>query len=800
MADMCHAYSLATLIAGDKKRVSRVSVIALLLNCTGVAFAEERANEPPAREAVETTPQPAKAPKPNADEPEDSETVDGAPASQKREQAAASKLPPVPAPAAQSATRANPAGSASLEQQAPSHAKPAPVAPAARPTPPTRPPAASAAAQSSPADEQTSVEDSELEVVSVVVVGAPLGLTEPAGSYDVTTRRGLQDEHPNDTYELFNKTPGVSLSRYGQGIINTDIAIRGFAGDGTTPHAKLLIDGIPAHLHNGYGELDQMFSLGIGSIAVFKGTSDVRYGRFNTAGNYNVTSRSDLTTEFQATLGSFRSVEAQAYSGVDLGPVTQHLFVGFRRSSGYRDQSELEKYTASGRWRLALGDTGSLTFSGRFSGYDAESPGYLSAEEAAEEPRSSAPFADQDGGEKSTEHLSLHWEQGFFDEQLQVNAKLYRQAFERQRWVRFSEAGSLQERFDDQSQVGGIANAAWKPTEDWNITAGLNLQSEDVIEQRFGTIGQSRLRDTANTIRNFDHDLQSYGGYLSVENTLFNRLRWSVGLRADGFGGDLTSTDAEGESTEADIVDYDVILQPKVNVTAMVVDGLFVIANYGRSFQSPFGSALYAIEGTTRSTEYSVNDGWEVGAKVDLDVGLQARVSYWQQIASNEFVSVDGENQNVGKTSRSGVEGVVSWTPLQGLLLWGNLSLTVSEITEPGEDASETEGNRLRSVPDFTTSFGARYDISRNFFVGTHADGQGSYFVNEANEGGTFGDYLIVHAEGGYHDDNNRVQLQVNNLLNSDLEYVFDFSADGTATIHAPGTGFNANVSYTRTF
>ena len=80
-----------------------------------------------------------------------------------------------------------------------------------------------------------------------------------AGSYDITTRDQLQDEHPNDTLELFNKTPGVSLSRYNQGIINTDVAIRGFAGDGTTPHAKLLIDGIPSHLHNGYGELDQLF-------------------------------------------------------------------------------------------------------------------------------------------------------------------------------------------------------------------------------------------------------------------------------------------------------------------------------------------------------------------------------------------------------------------------------------------------------------------------------------------------------------------------------------------------------------
>ena len=193
------------------------------------------------------------------------------------------------------------------------------------------------------------------EIDTVLVIGSRFGDTGGlnrgvlAGSYDVTTREELQDEHPNDTLELFNKTPGVSLSRYNQGIINTDVAIRGFAGDGTTPHAKLLIDGIPSHLHNGYGELDQLFPLGIGSIEVFKGTSDVRHGRFNTAGNYYVTSRTDEATELQATYGSFESFEGQAYSGIKIGALTQNLFAGYRRTNGFRDHSDTSKYSVSGR-------------------------------------------------------------------------------------------------------------------------------------------------------------------------------------------------------------------------------------------------------------------------------------------------------------------------------------------------------------------------------------------------------------------------------------------------------------------
>ena len=59
---------------------------------------------------------------------------------------------------------------------------------------------------------------------------------------------------------------------------------------------------------------------------------------------------------------------------------------------------------------------------------------------------------------------------------------------------------------------------------------------------------------------------------------------------------------------------------------------------------------------------------------------------------------------------------------------------------------------------------------------------------------------MLANAQAGWANDNHRVQLQANNLFDSFYEYVFDFSEDGTATIHAPGAGVNVNVSYTRLF
>jgi iron complex outermembrane recepter protein len=171
-----------------------------------------------------------------------------------------------------------------------------------------------AAAVSSPllANPNPNPEPAELDSIVVIGKQAKPDSAGLAGSVDVIGRDELANERVDDTMELFTKVPGVYISRYNQGLINTDIAIRGFAGDGETPHAKLLIDGIPGNLHNGYSELDQLFPLSIESIQVYKGTSDPRVGLFNIAGNYRVQTRQDTdVVEVDASIGSYSAKELQ---------------------------------------------------------------------------------------------------------------------------------------------------------------------------------------------------------------------------------------------------------------------------------------------------------------------------------------------------------------------------------------------------------------------------------------------------------------------------------------------------------
>lgn len=648
-------------------------------------------------------------------------------------------------------------------------------------------PASLAAAAPSNSSDAQSAE----KLDTVVVIGerdsrrADGGL---AGSLDTITRSALEYEHVDDTSELFNKLPGVYLSRFNQGMINSDISIRGFSGDGETPHAKLLIDGIPSNLHNGFSEMDQLFPIGIESITVFKGTSDPTVGLFNIAGNYRIDTRADVgTREIEASVASFDTRELQGYAGFKHGALKHSYFAGYREAGGYRDHTDLEKYTLSGRWSYALGEKTSLALIARAAGYEGDAPGYLTKEESRRVPQSSADYANQDGGEKSTRHASLHFDHRFGDS-VALSAKAYVQTFERERWVRFSPAAALQNRYDDQDQRGAIATVAWDIDQRWTLDGGVDAEFQDVIEQRFGTIGQARVRNPANVLRNRAYTFDVMGAFARIGMRDDNRYGWNLAVRADRIDGDYTQFSAAGVPSTREIYRFGTIVQPKFNGFVNIGDELQLFANAGRSFQHPFGADAYTA-GDRGARAVSVNDGWELGAKWRPIVALELRLSYWEQKAKDEFVVVDGTAQNVGRTGREGIDLAFNWNAGERWYVWGNLTTVDSRIVRPAQSREALVGNALRGVPTRTGSLGVDFDPNDAITARVHLDHQGDYYVNEANLGGRFGAYTLAHASLDWRLGWGTLGFQVHNLFDRYYEYVFDFSENGTGTIHSPGDG-----------
>jgi iron complex outermembrane recepter protein len=634
---------------------------------------------------------------------------------------------------------------------------------------------------------------------TVVVVGeAPAEAPDAAlsGSLDVVSRSELSYEHVDDTSELFNKLPGVYLARYNQGIINSDISIRGFSSDGETPHAKMLIDGIPVNLHNGFGEMDQLFPIGIESITVFKGTSDARVGLFNIAGNYRIGTRRDLAREVEIALGSFNAREAQGYFGFEHGALQHSYFGGYRRAEGYRDHTDVRKHAFGGRWSYAFNDNTNLEFIARVAGYEGDAPGYLTRAQSRDTPRASAAFANQDGGEKDTRHLSLHLDHQF-NESLAFSAKVYDQTFERERWVRFTPAAALQNRYDDQHQRGAIATLAWDIDARWRIDGGVDVELQDVIEQRFGTVGQARIRNPNAVLRNRDFEFDTTGAFVRVGMREGDRYGWNIAVRADRIDGDYTQFNAAGVPSTRKIYRFGTIVQPKFNGFFKIGETLNLFANAGRSFQHPLSADAFTA-GARNTRDVSINDGWEVGTSWRPSDMFELRLSYWAQDAKDEFVIVDGTAQNVGRTERDGIDLAFNWNPSERWYVWGNFTTVDGRITRPADNRRAFIGNRLRSVPETTGSLGVNFDASDAVTVRMHVDHQGDYYVNEANLGGRYGDYTLAHASLDWRFGRATLGVQVNNLFDRYYEYVFDFSENGTDTVHSPGDGraFGVSLKY----
>jgi iron complex outermembrane receptor protein len=635
--------------------------------------------------------------------------------------------------------------------------------------------------------------ETELETVVVIGSTADAAVSGLAGSLDVIDRAEISYEHVDDTLELLSRIPGVYLARYNQGVINTDVSVRGFAGDGATPHAKLLIDGIPSNLNNGYNELDQMFPLGIGAVEVFKGTSDARYGLYNIAGNYSVRSRDDVATEVEATLGSFETRELQGYLGREDGSLRHSYFAGYRRAEGYRDHTDLEKFVVSGRWAFDVSSRSTAGLAARYSGYEGDSPGYLTGDVARAAPRSSASYADQDGGRKRIGVVSAHYDTHFGDG-FQWGVAGYGQRFERERWVRFSEAGAIQNRYGEERHIGATSTLRWRPAGPWSFAWGVDAETQEVIEQRFGTVGQTRERDMANVLRNWDFSFDNVGTFLHVEHAPGPMLRWNLGLRADWIDGDFVQFSAAGVPTPRTIYDFGAVIQPKLNVFFQPVDRLTLFANAGRSFQHPFGADAFTT-GSTGARDVSINDGWELGGKWSPVVALDLRLSVWRQQAKDEFVVVDDTAQNVGSTDRRGADLAASWQAHERVGLWASYTRIDTEVVTPADSGLANVGNELRGIPRYTTAFGATVKLASAWTARMRVDGRGGAYANEANLGGRFGGYTLLNASVDYETGWGGLSLQLNNITDRYHEYVYDQSVDGTDIIHSPGDGINGSLT-----
>ena len=610
-----------------------------------------------------------------------------------------------------------------------------------------------------------------------------------SSSVDIMNADKIQNQNVLTSYDLFQRMPGVQITQFNQGITTGKLSFRGFNGEGNINGVKLLIDGIPSNTNDGNMPfIDALFPLDIESIEVVRGTNDPRYGLHAIAGNANVsTALGGNYLKGRTSYGSFNTHDIQTGAGYEKNGFTQNYSVSYRSTDGYRDHATSDKKSFSGKWFYAPESKKyKVGLIARWSDAIAQEPGYLTLAQSRANPTQSMPHNASDGGTRDVGQLSGHLDVNLKDN-LFWSTKSYANIYNDQRFVRFSQNVRQQERDGNELQYGGTTSLTYSPKiawlNDFSLETGLDTQLQDNKSTRYTTNNTIRSATT----RNQAFDFNVYGGYLTAKIKPFKWLSLTPGFRADRIEGDYTNL--LNNKTYA-INDYGTIWQPKFGAVITPLEGYSLYGNWGRTFQVAVGTGTYLTNPNPLNVAPSINEGWEVGVKLEPVDWAEGRVAYWKQSATNEssrvLNSANNDSTQIGATDRQGVDVQVKIKPFKPVSLWTAYSIQEAIVTKPPSNPALI-GTQISNTPNHIFSGGIDYQVTPKLKSTLWTTGQGSYYTDPANANGKFGDYALLNLDLGYQVNKIvDVQMQFKNLTNTYWEYVWH---DGAQTLHSPGDG-----------
>ena len=577
--------------------------------------------------------------------------------------------------------------------------------------------------------------------------------------------------------------PGV-LARDRQNYAQDEqFSIRGFGARSTfgVRSIRLFVDGIPATLPDGQGQLSD-FDLSMGGrLEVLRGPFSVLYG--NAAGGVVQLWTAPGTAAAKTTLGMYAgSHDAFRYSADTrgmLGDVDYNVAVGQFLAGGYRQHSRVNRQTAHARFGIPLGDHRKLTVVlDRFDQPRAEDPMGLTRAQLDADPRQASPAALQYDTRKSIlqNQLGLVYDQQLgHDDQLHGTVYVGRRDITQYLSIpkavqanplypggvvapdtnyggldlRWTHEGQLLGR-DTEFVLGGGGDGQWQRRLGYQNFAGNML----------GVQGALR-RDEDDDVGNVDAYAQWYW-YVAEQWSLL------LGLRHDGVHfdeHDFYITPANPDNSGH--VDYSATT-PVLGMLFRPLDNLQFYASFGRGFETPtFDELGYRSDGqpglafNLRATR---SNNEEAGVKWQPMPALDVEVAAFRADTRNELAVDTSENgrstyRNVGAARRQGVEWSMNgrfapqwriaagFTHLQAVFRSRFLACAGTPCASP--NVPVPHGARIPGVPGNYGSLRLEHGGELEWQEGITFTGAGSVVANDTNTARAAG-YGLVGIDVAY--------------------------------------------------
>lgn len=624
--------------------------------------------------------------------------------------------------------------------------------------------------------------------------------------------------------EVLAGVPGI-LARDRQNYAQDEqISIRGF-GSRTTfgvRSIRVYMDGIPATLPDGQGQVSAFNLDSADRIEVLRGPFSVLYG--NAAGGVIQLYTADGTPTPQTTLGvyggSYDSFRFMADTRGTVGPVDYNIAASEFLSGGYRAHSRVRRESDNAKFGIDLGQQRKLTVVlNRINQPDTQDPLGLTRTQMEQDPRQATAVAALYNTRKSAEQNQVGV---IYDQTISPSDQWRAMAYYGHRTITqylsiptFVQKNPLQSggvispatnyggadlRWTHRGQLGGGAyEAVLGASGDYQIQRRTGY--ENFIGSTLGVKGKLR-RNEHDNVNNVAEYAQFYWHFVPQWALLLGLRHDTVRFTEHDFYITPNNPDDSGHVTYT-------ATTPVLGLQYRATDDLRVYASYGRGFETPSYNELgYRTDGQAglafdlrpaRSNNYELGAKWQATRALEFDAAL------FRADTSNELAVATNTNgratyRNAGRTRREGVElsatGELApdwrlsagYTHLRARFEDGYLACTGSPCTVPTTPVAA--GSRIPGVPEDYGSLRLEHGNGTGWREGVTLTGIGPVVVNDFNTDRAAG-YALVDVDAGYTfalGDSTRLDLsaRISNL--ADRRYVGSVIVnDGNGRYFEPG-------------
>ena len=566
-------------------------------------------------------------------------------------------------------------------------------------------------------------------------------------SVDVLDRAEVRDTNLRvNLSESLVRVPGLVILNRQNYAQDLQISVRGFGARSTfgVRGVRLYVDGIPATMPDGQGQVSHFALNAVDRIEVLRGPFSALYGN-SSGGVIAMTTRLESgpnELEVSGAAGSYDTWRAGVNVSGGTAPYAYAIDASRFSTDGYRDYSEARRDVVN--LRAAALDTPlgrlRLTFNA-VDIPDAEDPLGLTRAQWQDNPRQASPQALQFRTRKSTDQQQLGAQlAGDLAQRWSYQAA----AWGGRRGVTQFQAIPVAVQappnhpggvIDLDRTYGGVDARVQLSLDSAVLTLGASVERldedrrgyENFILQPALTLGaQGRLRrDERNVVESRDVYAQAEFDPMRGFGRSF---RLHAGVRASQveFRGDdrfFANGDDSGRAR------YDSI-NPTIGVVFRPSQSSSVYASYGRGFETPTLNELaYRPDGSAgfnTALEPARSNNYEVGAKAAVSRALRGTIAAFVVDTENDIVvrtNAGGRSTfaNAAATRRRGIEASLGWEPLAALSFYASAATIRAEFAEPFLTCSAAPctqptllvpaGNRLPGVPSYTAYAEAKYRV-----------------------------------------------------------------------------------------